>query len=83
MTSKKIHQLGIRLTEDEWQRIQTVTEKAKERTYGLAEVSHVVKELMGLAPAHILTDIEISNFRKGKALEPDPGKARASGQRRP
>jgi hypothetical protein len=62
--TKKTHQIGMRISEEDWQRIDAMVRRAKSKNKGRIFETDVIRELMGLDPPNLLSEMELARFRK-------------------
>ena len=59
-TMSSVHRIGLRLSDEEWERFMRVFEPVNKRMKGYAPITEVVKELMGIQPLDLVTEAEAS-----------------------
>lgn len=64
---KKTRQIGFRISEEDYQRIETLLRRAKQRAKGRIMQVDIIRELMGLDPPGLLSEVELARFRKEAA----------------
>ena len=55
----KVKRVNLRLTEEEWNRLESLWDKALKRSRTYGTLSDVIKEAIGLIPPNLLTEDEI------------------------